>query len=94
MFAKVRPILKDVVFLGTLIVTIGSFAGAFFSYLLQFILARYLSVQDYGTFNALLSLFYIVGVPATVLSTSLIKLISRLKSADAFDKITQLFWPV
>ena len=92
MFAKVRPILKDVVFLGTLIVTIGSFAGAFFSYLLQFILARYLSVQDYGTFNALLSLFYIVGVPATVLSTSLIKLISRLKSADAFDKITQLFW--
>jgi len=53
MFAKVRPILKDVVFLGTLIVTIGSFAGAFFSYLLQFILARYLSVQDYGTFNAL-----------------------------------------
>ena len=41
---------------GTLYVTVGTLLGSFFSYLLQFFLGRMFSVEDYGSFNAFLSL--------------------------------------
>jgi O-antigen/teichoic acid export membrane protein len=79
---------------GTIIVTVGTFLGSFFSYLLQFFLGRMLSVEDYGTFNALLSLSYLIWVPSGVLTTSLIKTVSGLLAESDFRRITALFWRV
>lgn len=76
----------------TLIVTVGILLGSFFSYLLQFLLGRFLSVADFGTFTALLSLTYLVSVPTTVFGTSIIKVSSELLAKKRFDKITSLFW--
>ncbi|OGC70093.1 hypothetical protein A2415_00650 [candidate division WWE3 bacterium RIFOXYC1_FULL_39_7] len=77
--------------IGTFFVTAGTLFGSFFSYLLQFFLARYLNVGEYGEFNALLSLAYIAGVPATVLSTAMIKKVSQLLSGNEWKKLSSLF---
>jgi len=83
---------KGLLYSSTLIVTIGILTGSFFSYVLQFVLGRLLSIGDYGTFNALLSLTYLVSVPAGVFGTSIIKVTSELLAKKRFDKLTTLFW--
>lgn len=76
---------------GTVLVTIGFFISNICSYILQVLLARSLTLADYGTFTAILSLAYIFGFPNTVFSTSLIKLVSELKASADFKKLTTLF---
>jgi len=89
---ELTPKLKKFIFSNTLVVTVGILIGSFFSYLLQFILGRLLSVSDYGTFNALLSLTYLVGVPAGVFGTSIIKVSSELLAKKRVDTLSSLFW--
>ncbi|MBD3366157.1 oligosaccharide flippase family protein [candidate division WWE3 bacterium] len=76
---------------GTLVVTLGSFIGSIFSYLLQIILGRQLSIEDFGTFNTLLSFSMILGVFSGALSTSVIKKVSSLCAKSKFDVMTKLF---
>jgi len=61
----------------TFIIASGTIIGSFFSYLLQFSLGRVLSVSDYGTFNALISLSSILGIPATVFSVAIVKRVAE-----------------
>ena len=75
----------------TIIVGVGTLIGSFFSYLLQFVLGRTLSVSDYGSFNALLSLAYLVGVPASVFGISLVKILSELYARDERGIMKKLF---
>lgn len=75
----------------TIIVTAGTMVGAFLSYLLQFVLGRKLSVADYGSFNGLLSLASIVGVPAAVLGISLTKVVSELFAKEDKNRIKRLY---
>ena len=77
---------------GTLYVTVGTLLGSFFSYLLQFFLGRMFSVEDYGSFNAFLAMSYLVGVPAAVFGTSLIKTVSKLMAKGEYKILTSLFW--
>lgn len=78
--------------MGTVYVGAGSMLAAFFSYLLQFVFGRILSVADFGTFNALLSLSYLIGVPAGVFGVSLIKHVSVLSAKQDSKKLTALYW--
>ncbi len=78
--------------MGTVYVGAGSMIAAFFSYLLQFVFGRILSVADFGTFNALLSLSYLIGVPAGVFGVSLIKHVSVLSANQDSKKLTALYW--
>ena len=77
---------------GTILVTLALIVNAAFSYLLQLYLGRRLSIEDYGTFNALLSLFYIFSVPASVLGLSLVKISSDLVGENKYAELTKLFW--
>jgi len=89
---NLRTNFKKIFASSTVIVTIGILIGSFFSYLLQFLLGRFLSVGDYGTFSALLSLVYLVSVPTSVFGTSIIKMSSELLAKKSWDKLTSLFW--
>lgn len=91
MIKKVKTLAQSTVIAGTVIVTIGTFIGSIFGYVLQVSLGRLLSVEDYGIFNALLSLAVILTVPSSALSNSLIKIVSELKAQDKFDVLTQLY---
>ena len=83
---------KDTAFSGTLVVTAGMLLGSVFSYALQFTLSKKLTLADFGTFNALLSLNMLFGVVILVFSTALIKLTSELLAQDQLRKLTALFW--
>ena len=72
MIEKIKGMRSNKDVLDTIIVGGATLFGSVFSYLLQFVLGRKLSVGDYGTFNALLSLsctsFYFHGVLGSVLA--------------------------
>ncbi len=91
MIKKTLALKDNQILVGTVIVSLGSFIGSFFSYLLQVYLGRTLSVSDYGTFNALLSLMIILGIPTTAVTTSLIKYVAKLEVQNRFDILTHLF---
>ena len=78
--------------IGTVYIGAGSIFAAIFSYLLQFVFGRILSVADFGSFNALISLTYLVGVPAGVFGVSLVKYVSELSSKQDTKKLTALYW--
>lgn len=80
------------IFYGTVVVSSGIFLGGTFAYLLQFLLGRMLSVADFGTFNALLSLSMILGVPIGAFGIATIKVVSDLKAQNRFDLLTGLYW--
>lgn len=83
---------KDPVLFGTFLVTLGMLIGSVFSYGLQFVLSKLLTLEEFGTFNSLLSISNILGVFILVFSTALIKLTSELKGLEQFGKLTTLFW--
>lgn len=84
--------IKDPTLAGTFIVTVGAFLGSIFSYILQIGLGHLLSIEDFGTFNAFLSLSVIFGIPAGAVSVSLIKKVSELLAKSDFFTLRKLFW--
>jgi O-antigen/teichoic acid export membrane protein len=82
---------RDKEIIDTIFVSGGVVLGSFFSYLLQFLLGRVLSVEDYGAFNALLSLSLIFGVPAILFGAPLIKVVSELYANERKDILSKMF---
>ncbi|OGC47201.1 hypothetical protein A2886_00965 [candidate division WWE3 bacterium RIFCSPHIGHO2_01_FULL_42_13] len=91
MITRARNLIKNPAFSRVVIVTAGSFIGSVFAYLLQIFLGRWLSVSDFGTFTALLSVYVILGVLATSFTTSLIKLVSNLSTQNKYGTLTRIF---
>lgn len=75
----------------TVVVGVGSLIASVFSYFLQLYLGRKLTVSDFGAFSALLSLYYLINVPATVFSTSLVKTVSEMDPEEHKGRITHFF---
>ena len=97
MFYKLKTVarsavIKNPVLGGTFIVTVGVFSGSIFSYLLQIGLGYLLSIEDFGTFNAFLSLSIIFGIPAGAIATSLIKKVTELLACCDFYTLKHFFW--
>ena len=90
--AYINKVKNNKYLMGTVYVGVGSIFAAFFSYLLQFVFGRILSVADFGAFNALISLSYLFGVPAGVFGVSLVKYVSELSSRGEMKKLTALYW--
>jgi len=90
--ALIQKVKSNRYLMGTVYIGAGSIFAAIFSYLLQFVFGRILSVADFGTFNALISLSYLVGVPAGVFGVSLVKYVSELSSRQDTKKLTALYW--
>jgi O-antigen/teichoic acid export membrane protein len=91
MFTK---LIKNPELQGTVIIAVGTTLGSFFAYLLQFFLGRILSIEDYGSFNALISLLTMVSVPIGVFTVVLVKIVAGLFAQKDFRRITALFWQV
>jgi len=92
MINKVTTVLKNPTLMGTFFVTLGVFIGSIFSYLLQIGLGHLLTVEDFGVFNAFLSLLTIFGIPAGAVSVALIKKVSELLAKHDFYTLQKLFW--
>lgn len=92
MISKLKAIANNPIISGTFIVTVGVFLGSVFSYLLQIGLGHLLSIEDFGTFNAFLSLAVIFSIPSGAIATSLIKKVSELLAKNDFYTLKKLFW--
>ncbi len=92
MINKITAMLKNPTLLGTFFVTLGVFIGSVFSYLLQIGLGHLLTIEDFGVFNAFLSLLTIFGIPAGAVSVALIKKVSDLLAKNDFYTLQKLFW--
>ncbi len=90
--AITKNILKDPVFFGTFVVTVGIFVSNLFGYLLQVSLGRLLTVENFGIFTAVFALAGILAIPATALTQSLIKNFAELKAENQYGVMTQLFF--
>ena len=91
MIEKIKGMRSNKDVLDTIIVGGATLFGSVFSYLLQFVLGRKLSVGDYGTFNALLSLSSMVGVFGAVFGTALIKINAEIFAKKDNDSLRSLF---
>ncbi len=91
MIDKLKSIKENIDLYETILVGAGTIAGSFFSYLLQFVLGRRLSVEDYGSFNTLLSISSLIGVIAVVLGLSLVKVVAELYINEEEEKLKLLF---
>ena len=91
MIEKIKGMRSNKDVLDTVLVGGATLFGSVFSYLLQFVLGRKLSVSDYGTFNTLLSLSSIVGVFGAVFGTALIKVNAEIFAKKDNNKLKSLF---
>ena len=89
---RVKALSRNPVLAGTFIVTVGAFIGSIFSYFLQIGLGHLLSIEDFGTFNAFLSLSIIFGIPAGAVATSLIREVTKLLAQRDFYTLKRFFW--
>lgn len=91
---KYRGVLANKMLMGTVYVGVGMLIASFLAYVLQLLLGRLLTVEEFGEFSALLSLSYVLLVPSTALGVSIVKIVSELKAKDRFDILTKMFWEI
>lgn len=72
---------------GAIFLSLVSFLGALFNYVVHPLVARGLTVAQYGDFQALLSFLMLVGIIDVVLSTAITKEVATLKSQDKLSAI-------
>lgn len=71
---------------GTLLF-ISTMIGNIASYFFQFFMSRKLSIEDFGVFNSLMSLFIITAVPIGTLLTIIARYTSQFKAKGEYEKI-------
>src|SRR3990167_2063144 len=75
---------------GSTILFAASMVGNIANYLFQFYMSRYLSVDDFGAMNSLLSLMVIISVPSMAILLIITKYTSELKARDESSHIQSL----
>lgn len=91
-FTKTKNLIRNDKFLAnSSILFIGAFLVSAFNYLFHFLMARMLSVENYGELQSLLAVFTIVGVLTAAISTVLIKYVAAFKAKNWWAKIHNLF---
>lgn len=83
---------KDRFLKNSLIFFIGASLASFGNYVFHFIIARMLSVEDYGKVQSLIALFTIFSVFIVSISTLLIKYTAQLKAKKVLNQISWLFF--
>ena len=79
---------------GTFFVTFSSLLGNFFAYLFQLIIARVLTISEFGDLTAFLSLLAFISAPLAIISTALIKVVSKIKNQDYPKKLSEFFYTI
>jgi O-antigen/teichoic acid export membrane protein len=80
MVEKIKNLLSDNFIRGTFVLTVVNFLGAVLNYAVHPILARRLTIPEYGDYQALLSFVAVFGIIAGVIGTTLTKEFSVLSS--------------
>ena len=82
---------KDVFLTNSFIFFAGSFIVGLGNYLFQFLMARMLTIEDYGELQSLIAVFSIFGIPLAALGAVLMRNTAGFKEEDSLGKIKALF---
>jgi len=88
---KVFSLFKDELILHTAIVFVGTSIVGFFNLLYHLISVRLLTPQDYGTFNALISLIMLTSMAISPLGTTLTRFFTEYITKKDFATLTFIF---
>lgn len=80
--ASIKKIINNPIFKHSTVVLIGSMGANVAGWLYHLFVGRILGTEGYGELAALLSLFYILNVPSSVIQTILVKFFSVLKATN------------
>ncbi|PIS21662.1 hypothetical protein COT51_01495 [candidate division WWE3 bacterium CG08_land_8_20_14_0_20_41_15] len=89
--SKLKNILKNPLAVNSIIMFVGSMTGSFMNYVYNLFMGRLLEPEKYGILAALMSLLYIVNVPSSAITTTIIKYTSQYKGEEKFGKIKYMF---
>lgn len=87
-----KKILKNQLIAGSFVLFVGSMFANFGSYLYHLLMGRMLGPVNYGTLTALISLLYIISIPALTLATTIVKFASAAKAKKNYAKVYFLFY--
>ncbi len=87
----VDKIKKDKFLANSTVFFIGSLLFSLGGYFFHFLMARMLSVKDYGELQSLIAVSTIVGIPSATLLTSLVKYSAHFKARQQMGKVYSLF---
>lgn len=79
---SIKRIINHPIFRHSTVVLIGSMGANIAGWLYHVFVGRILGTEGYGELAALLSLFYILNVPSSVITTILVKFFSVLKATN------------
>ncbi len=82
---------KDAFLTNSLIFFAGSFIVGIGNYLFQFLMARMLTIEDYGELQSLIAVFSIFGIPLAALGAVLIRNTAGFKEEENLGKVKALF---
>ena len=85
---KLPSLFKDELILHTAIVFVGTTLGGIFNLLYHLISVRLLTPQDYGTFNALISLIMFTSMAISPLGTTLTRFFTEYITKKDFNTLT------
>ena len=88
---KLKQVIKHPLFIGTFIITVSTNIANIFSYIFQYLMLRFLPVQDFKILFNLFSLMAIITVLSGVMSQVAIKSSAKLKAKEDFQLLTGLF---
>ena len=89
MFKKIP---KNQLIAGSFVLFVGSMFANFGSYLYHLLMGRMLGPVNYGVLTALISLLYIISIPALTLATTIVKFASVAKAKKNYAKVYFLFY--
>lgn len=90
-FQRMQSLLQHSFIRGSAIIFVGTMVSNISGYLYHLFVGRILGPVQYGEVASLLSLLYIINVPAEVLRTILVKFFTTLKAKNALGQTRTLF---
>lgn len=91
MILKIKQLWRDKFVRGTMILTATTFLSSVFNFLVHPILTRYLSISEYGDFQALLSFITVFGIVSAVIYMTFTREIAALVASRP-EAISSLRW--
>jgi O-antigen/teichoic acid export membrane protein len=81
---------KNKIFSGSILVVFALFFSSVLNYLYHLICLKFLNIEDYGTFESLVSLSYIIGVLISSINLTTTYLISHSKQNEISSTISEI----
>lgn len=82
-----NPLIK-----GSIVIFLGTMVANFGGYLYHLFMGRMLGPENYGVLTALISILYIISIPASSLGTTMVKFASTAKVKKDYRQIFSLFY--